>query len=75
MAAPSKDSFEACVKNLEEIVEQLEEPDLPLDKSLKLFEEGIRLARFCENKLSEAEGKVEKLMKDNDSFKKEPLEP
>lgn len=73
MAAP-KESFENSLKKLEGIVENLEEPDLPLDKSLKLFEEGIKQARFCEKKLTEAEGKVEKLIKDNDTFKKEPYE-
>ncbi len=73
MPDASQDSFEACVKKLEEIVEQLEEPDLPLDKSLKLFEEGIRLARSCETTLSEAQGKVEKLMKENETLKKVPL--
>jgi exodeoxyribonuclease VII small subunit len=74
MANPAKDSFETCVRKLEEIVEKLEEPDLPLDKSLKLFEEGVQLARFCQSKLTEAEGKVEKLVKENENFKKEPLE-
>jgi exodeoxyribonuclease VII small subunit len=69
-----KQTFENSLKRLEEIVSNLEEPDLSLDKSLKLFEDGIKLARFCEKKLTEAEGKVEKLIKENDSFKKVPLE-
>jgi len=67
-------SFENSLKKLEEIVEKLEEPDLPLDKSLQLFEEGIQQARFCETKLSEAEGKVEKLIQENEAFKKAPLD-
>jgi exodeoxyribonuclease VII, small subunit len=70
MANPPKESFETCLNSLEQIVEKLEEPDLPLDKSLKLFEEGIKQARFCEAKLSEAEGKVEKLIQENGAFKK-----
>lgn len=74
MASKDKESFESSLKKLEEIVEQLEEPDLPLDKSLKLFEEGIKQARFCETRLSEAEGKVEKLIQENEAFKKEPLD-
>ncbi|MFO1462341.1 MAG: exodeoxyribonuclease VII small subunit [bacterium] len=74
MAAKEKESFESSLEKLEKIVEQLEEPDLPLDASLKLFEDGIKQARFCEGKLSEAEGKVEKLIQDNEAFKKEPLE-
>ena len=74
MATAAKDSFEDCVKKLEEIVEKLEEPEIPLEQSLKLFEEGITIARFCEKKLTEAEGKVEALMKSDDNFRKEPFE-
>ena len=74
MSKSEKDSFESSLEKLEEIVGKLEEPDLPLDKSLKLFEEGIKQARFCESRLSEAEGKVEKLIQDNEAFKKEPLD-
>jgi exodeoxyribonuclease VII small subunit len=71
---PAQDSFEKSLEKLEATVEKLEEPDLPLDKSLKLFEEGIKQARHCEKKLTEAEGKVEKLIRDNNLLKKEPLE-
>lgn len=74
MPKPEKDSFESSLKKLEEIVESLEAPDLPLDKSLKLFEEGIKQARFCEVKLTEAEGKVEKLIVENGSLKKVDFE-
>ena len=74
MAAKDPESFETSLQKLEEIVEKLEEPDLPLDKSLKLFEEGIKQARFCETRLTEAEGKVETLIRENEAFKKEPLE-
>jgi exodeoxyribonuclease VII small subunit len=42
----------------------MEEGDLPLEETLKAFEEGVRLARFCASKLDEAERKVEKLMRD-----------
>jgi exodeoxyribonuclease VII small subunit len=41
----------------------MEEGDLPLEETLKAFEEGVRLARFCASKLDEAERKVEKLMR------------
>ena len=68
------ENFEVCLKKLEEIVGKLEEPDLPLDKSLKLFEEGIKQARNCEKKLGEAEGKVEKLIQENENFYKEDFE-
>ncbi|HEX5034122.1 MAG TPA: exodeoxyribonuclease VII small subunit [bacterium] len=74
MPSAPKDNFEACLGKLEEIVEKLEEPDLPLDQSLKLFEEGVKQARSCESRLREAEGKVEKLIEENDAFRKEPLD-
>jgi exodeoxyribonuclease VII small subunit len=61
---PQAPSFEAALKQLEEIVQRLERGELPLEESLKLYEEGIRLSRLCHAKLEEAEGKIELLMKD-----------
>ncbi|MCB9587112.1 MAG: exodeoxyribonuclease VII small subunit [Polyangiaceae bacterium] len=55
-------SFEDAVRRLGEIVERLEEGDLPLDESLDLFEEGIRLARASGQRLDAAEQRVEKLL-------------
>ncbi|MFH1574544.1 MAG: exodeoxyribonuclease VII small subunit [Acidobacteriota bacterium] len=55
--------FESALKSLEDIVSQLEGGDLTLDRSLELFEEGVRLSRFCTAKLEEAERKVELLVK------------
>jgi exodeoxyribonuclease VII small subunit len=60
----AKEKFEDTLHKLEKIVARLEEGDLPLEESLKLFEEGIRLSRFCEQKLDEAEKRVEILLKD-----------
>ena len=54
--------FEQALGRLEEIVEQLEKGDLALEKSLQLFEEGVRISRFCGSKLDEAERKVEILL-------------
>ena len=59
-------SFESSLKELEEIVGRLEEGDLPLEQSLELFEQGIRLSRDCQKRLDEAERKVEILLKGND---------
>jgi exodeoxyribonuclease VII small subunit len=59
-------SFEASLKELEKIVEQLEAGDLPLEESLALFERGIRLSRECQRRLEEAERKVEVLVKGED---------
>lgn len=56
--------FEASLARLEEIVKELEAGDLPLDLSLKLFEEGIKLSRLCNKRLEEAERRVEILLKD-----------
>ncbi len=58
--------FETALDKLEEIVRKLEQGDLPLDDSLKLFEEGVGLARFCGTRLDAAERKIEILMKAED---------
>jgi exodeoxyribonuclease VII small subunit len=63
--------FESALKKLEEIVSQLEGGDLTLDRSLELFEEGVKISRFCSTKLEEAERKVETLMKSADGTLKE----
>ena len=60
-----KKTFEDALSQLESIVAQLENGDLPLQESLKLFEEGIKLSRFCNQKLNEAQKKVEVLLKEN----------
>ncbi len=67
--------FEAALKRLEEIVSKLEEGDLELEKSIELFEEGIRMAKGCQKKLDEAEKKIERLTKNRDgSLATEPVE-
>jgi exodeoxyribonuclease VII small subunit len=67
-------SFEESLKKLEAIVDQLEKGDLPLDKSLKLFEEGVGLSAACKKELDAAEGKVQMLVKQLDgSLKQEPF--
>jgi exodeoxyribonuclease VII small subunit len=59
-------SFESSLRELEEIVEQLEAGDLPLEESLELFERGVRLSRECQKRLDAAERRVEVLLKDQD---------
>ena len=56
-------NFETALKRLEEIVRKLEGGELPLDSALELFEEGIRLSRFCNTTLEVAERRVETLLK------------
>jgi exodeoxyribonuclease VII small subunit len=59
-----KPTFEQALQQLEQIVQKLEKGELPLEESLALYEEGIRLSRLCHAKLEEAEGKIAMLMKD-----------
>jgi len=56
--------FEKALKRLEEIVGELEKGELDIDKSLEIFEEGIKMSRVCSKKLNEAEKKIEKLTRD-----------
>jgi len=58
-------SFEASLEALEAIVNQLEGGDLPLEKSLELFEDGIRLSRQCQERLNQAERRIEVLLRDS----------
>src|SRR4030095_1816169 len=57
-------SFEQALQQLEQIVQKLEKGELPLEDSLKLYEDGIRLSRLCHGKLEEAEGRIEVLLQD-----------
>ena len=59
-------AFEESLKKLETIVDQLEKGDLPLEQSLKLFEEGVGLSAVCKQELDAAEGKVQTLIRQRD---------
>jgi exodeoxyribonuclease VII small subunit len=59
-------TFEDSLKKLEGIVGQLERGDLPLEDSIKMFEEGMRLSAQCKQELESAESKVEILLKQRD---------
>ncbi|KMY67500.1 hypothetical protein AAU61_11775 [Desulfocarbo indianensis] len=68
MAAAKKEpSFEQSLKRLEQIVDKLESEELGLEDSLKLFEEGVKLAEACGRRLDDAEKKVTILLKDRES--------
>ena len=56
--------FEKAIQRLEKIVDDLEKGELDIDKSLDIFEEGIKMSRVCSKKLNEAESKIEKLTRD-----------
>jgi exodeoxyribonuclease VII small subunit len=64
MAARRPNEFEKAFQQLEKIVQRLEGEELPLDDSLQLFEEGIRLSRFCHQRLEEVEKKIELILAD-----------
>lgn len=71
----SKPAFEASLAELESIVKQLEAGDLPLERSLELYEKGMRLSAECRQELEEAETRVEILTKKNGELKPEPFKP
>jgi exodeoxyribonuclease VII small subunit len=80
MTQPSKpvkaDSFEKNLERLDAVVQQLEDADLPLEKALQLYEEGMKLSEVCQKQLEEAEGRVEILMKKaGGKMTAEPFEP
>lgn len=60
----AKQTFETAMRKLEEIVQELENGDLPLEKAMKIFEEGVRLSTFCSAKLDETEKKITVLLQD-----------
>lgn len=69
-------TFESSLGELEKIVRKLEDGDLSLEESLKLFEDGVKLSRECQERLNQAERRIEVLLKDADgNLALQPLEP
>jgi exodeoxyribonuclease VII small subunit len=69
-------NFEAAMKRLEEIVQNLEAGEMPLGKSLEVFEEGMQLAGYCSGELETAEKKVSLLVQESDGkYKETPFRP
>ena len=64
-----KKTFEQAIKRVEEIVAELEGGNLPLEESLKIYEEGVELTKFCSTKLNETEDKIKTLVKTGADFK------
>lgn len=62
----AKQTFENAMKRLESIVQEIESGDLTLDEALKKFQEGVKLSKFCSNKLDETEKRVSILLKDEE---------
>ena len=68
-----KKNFEESLARLEQITEELESGDLSLEESLKKFDEGVKLADFCQQKLQEAQKKVDLLLKKNGRLQEIPF--
>ena len=64
-------SFEYSLKNLEDIVEQLESGDVDLEKSVELYEKGMDLKNICEEKLKKVENQIKKIKVENNKIQKE----
>ena len=62
----AKKTFEMAMKQLEQIVQDLETGDMPLEKAIKKFEEGIKVSKYCSEKLDESEKRITLLMRDSD---------
>ncbi len=69
----AKKTFETALSRLEQITEELENGDLSLDASLKKFDEGIKLADYCNSRLAEARTKVDILLEKNGQIEAEPF--
>jgi exodeoxyribonuclease VII small subunit len=65
MSSAIPKTFETSLEELERIVRDLEQGELTLEKSLELFEQGVKLSRECQDRLSQAERRIEILMRDN----------
>jgi len=65
-------TYEEAVQRLEEIVERLENAEIPLEESLSSFQEGIKLSRYCREKLAEIEYKVDYLLKEEQQQEPDP---
>ena len=71
----AENKFEDAMARLEDIVEDLEGGELPLEDSLKAFEEGMKLLTFCSDKLDEVEKRVSVLVKESDGrYSKKPFD-
>jgi exodeoxyribonuclease VII small subunit len=65
MSNDNSRTFESSLEELERIVRELEQGELPLERSLELFEQGVKLSRECQDRLNQAERRIEILMRDS----------
>lgn len=71
----STPSFEQAMDQLEQIVSQLESGDVPLEKAIELFQEGMKLSQLCSQKLEQVERKIEILLEEEGGLVKKPFQP
>jgi exodeoxyribonuclease VII small subunit len=69
------ESFEACLDELEKVVKELEAGELPLEKSIELFERGMGLSESCRKQLEAAETRVDMLIRKEGRMTAEPFRP
>ncbi|AQS56598.1 exodeoxyribonuclease VII small subunit [Novibacillus thermophilus] len=68
-------TFEEALKRLEEVVQKLEDGDVPLEEAIDLFQEGMALSKRCSQQLDKAEQRIEMLMEENGEWTKKPFAP
>jgi exodeoxyribonuclease VII small subunit len=73
--SPTAETFEASLDALEKVVKELEAGDLPLERSLELFEKGMALSEICRKQLENAETRVEMLIRKEGKLQPEPFRP
>ncbi|CAM3312021.1 exodeoxyribonuclease VII small subunit [Paenibacillus lactis] len=77
MSSEAKDlmeiSFEEAMAQLEQIVEQLEDGDVPLEKAIDLFQQGMKLSQMCSQKLEQVEQKIEMIFEEGGELKRRPF--
>ena len=71
--SPTAETFEASLDELEKVVKELEAGDLPLERSLELFEKGMALSEICRKQLENAETRVEMLIRKEGKLQPEPF--
>jgi exodeoxyribonuclease VII small subunit len=69
----TEQSFEEAVAQLEKIVEKLEEGDVPLEKAIEYYQQGMKLSKFCNDKLTKVEKQMEQILNEQGEF--EPFSP
>ena len=68
-------TFESCLEELEQVVKELETGDLPLERSIELFEKGVGLSESCRKQLEDAETRIETLTRKDGKLQPEPFRP